>query len=138
MNTTSLAAFAPTPTTADVPMAPDRPIRPRRAISALTVWALSLGVGAVAAAAALVLTEWASTNLVLAGSPLVPFALLAPPLLGLAAFIVGIVATVRAARRGERVWMAVTGLVLGPAVLIVWLFGFAFLVAWAASSGVLW
>lgn len=85
----------------------------------------------------MVLTLWASTQIVLAGSPIVQVALVAPPLLGLAAFIVGIVATVRAARQGERVWMAVTGLVLGTAVLIVWLFVFAWIVAWAASSGLL-
>lgn len=138
MNSTPVASLAPPPLAVD-PVPPDRPsLRPRRSINALTVWALSLGVGAVVAAGALVLTEWASTNIALAGSPIVPLALLAPPLLGLAAFIVGIVATVHAARLGERVWMAVTGLVLGPVVLIVWLFGFALLVAWAASSGLIW
>ena len=134
MNPTPAASVAPPPI-AGVPLPLDPPsIGPRRPTSALTVWALSLGVGAVAAVGALILTEWASTRADLAGAP-IQFALLAPPLLGLAAFIVGIVATVRASRRGERVWMAVTGLVLGPVVLVVWLFAFAFIVAWAVSSG---
>lgn len=138
MNRTPAATVAASPI-AGLPLPPDLPsIRSRQTTSALTVWALSLGVGAVAAAGALVLTVWASSRATVAGSPIVGFAFLAPPLLGLAAFIVGIVATVRAARKGERVWMAVTGLVLGPAVLILWLFVFAFVVAWATASGLIW
>jgi len=42
---------------------------------------------------------------------------LAAPALALAAFVTGVVATVRARRRRQPVWMAVTGIVSGALVL---------------------
>ena len=118
------------PDTAMVPPAAENPLQPRarpekqapRTTSALAIWALALGLTGIVGAGSLALAIWAGTDALVAGAPTIEFVLLAMPVLALAAFIVGIVATVRGARRGQRIWMAVTGLVLGPTVLIAWWF----------------
>ena len=84
------------------------------------VWALGLGLAAVVAAGSLVLALLTGPRPGAVGPWTVDVALLCVPAIAVAAFVVGIVATVRGARRGGRVWMAVTGLVLGAVMLVVW------------------
>ena len=97
-----------------------QPKRPPQPTSALALWALGLGLGAVVAAGSLLLALLTGPRVDRVAPPVIELALVAVPAIALAAVIVGIVATVRTARRGHRVWMAITGLAVGVVMLVVW------------------
>lgn len=96
------------------------PPPPPRPHSTLAMWALGLGLSAVVAAGSVLLALFTGPRLTAPASRVIDFGLLVVPAIALAALVVGIVATVRTSRLGQRVWMAVTGLVLGVVMLAIW------------------
>lgn len=111
------------------------PVRRRRTTGAPAVWALGLGLGAVVAAGSLVLALLTGPRPGPVASPVVELAELGVPAVALAGVVVGIVAIVRGAQRGQKVWMGVTGLVIALATLVVWPGVFiALMIAFALSG----
>ena len=100
------------------PASPPSPPRPTTGAPAL--WALGLALAAVVAAAALALALLTGPRPGPVSPSIYELALLGVPAIALAGFVLGIVSTVRAARRGEKVWMPVAALVVGAAMLVVW------------------
>ena len=111
------------------------PAPPPRSIGALTKWAFGLAVGAVVAMGSVVVSLSAAQPGIRSGAHGLGEAMVAVLALALSTFVVGIVATVRGERRGERTWPAVSAIVIAPVVTTVWLFVALVLAITASING---